>query len=82
MFLRQNSRRVTICWMDVLDILWQSRNLCQFVLDYLDGGSNWHRGEKGFDIKGCHNSTWFQLFGVDLLDKVLCDFEVVGRLAN
>ena len=48
----------------------------------MDGGVNWHWGNKGFNIKRCHYLTWFLPFGVDLLDKMSGVFEVVGRLAN
>ena len=51
------------------------------MFDYLDGLLNWNRGEEGLDIKGGDGFPWFQLFALELLDKMLHVFKVVRELA-
>ena len=62
--------------------LLQCRFLCSFLLYYVNWRVHWHGGEQGFDIIWCHHLPWFQPFVLDLLDKMLCVFEVVGELSN
>ena len=51
------------------------------LFNYLDGRLNWDRGEEILDIKGGDGFPWFQLFPLELLDKVLGVFKVVRGLA-
>ena len=51
------------------------------MFNYLDGGLNWDRGEESLNIKGGDGFPWFQLFALELLDKVLSVFEVAWGLA-
>ena len=73
MFLMQNSRRVTICFMDMLDLCGRVGFCANFCW------TMWMEGSTGTEVNRALTSndvitSPVPTFGVDLLDKVLFVF--------
>ena len=60
--------------------LWECGVLLKPLFDNLYSREYWYRGEENLDIKGGDDLPWFQPFALELLDKMLGVFEVVGGL--
>ena len=81
MWVRQNSCRDAICSMDMLVLCGRVVSSCSLCLTICMAGCTGTDVNRAFTSKEVDDFPWFQLFSLELLDKMLGVFKVVVGVA-